>query len=245
VRHVGLALIRAWAASDTALVRRLPVTTALLALAALACSDAQPADGAPAQPAALERIQPGPHDVAVIDLGELGAIRIELLPELAPRSVESFASLAEQGYYDGTTFHRVIPGFMIQGGDALSKNNDPRDDGRGNDHKVPDEFSDYPHLRGTVSLANSGSRNSSGSQFFIVHEDQRGLDGSYTVFGRVVSGIETVDAVTRLEIDKYGRFGPRDRPYPKSAVMRSVRIERASASPAGAVNPAPATAAAR
>jgi cyclophilin family peptidyl-prolyl cis-trans isomerase len=186
----------------------------------------------PATPAALARIEQAPHDLAVIDLGELGTLRIELLPELAPLTVARFIELAEQGFYDGTTFHRVIPGFMIQGGDPLTKNVDPRDDGNGNSgQRLPDEFTDYPHLRGTVSMANSGRSNTSDSQFFVVQQDNRELDGDYTVFGRVVDGIETVDAVTQLEIDVYGRFGPRDRPYPKKAAVQSLRIERAAPRP--------------
>jgi peptidyl-prolyl cis-trans isomerase B (cyclophilin B) len=178
---------------------------------------------------ALLHISSKPHDVAVLDLGDLGLIRIELLPELAPKSVSYFTSLAERGFYDGTTFHRVIPGFMIQGGDPLSKNRDPRDDGRGNSgERLPDEFSDYPQQRGTVSLANSGAPNSSVCQFFIVQQDARSLDSAYTVIGRVVDGMQTVDAVTRLPIDLYGRYGPPNRPYPESAVIRSVHIERAA-----------------
>ncbi len=202
----------------------------------VACDGADPEIAQPTaraeSPSALARIGDGPHDAALLDLGELGSVRIELLRELAPRSVESFVALAEQGFFDGTSFHRVIPGFMIQGGDPLTKNIDPRDDGTGNPgHKLPDEFSDYPHVRGTVSLANSGSKNSGGSQFFIMQQERRELDGAYSVFGRVVEGIETVDAVTQLPIDVYGRYGPRDRPYPKSAVVRSVRIERAAPRP--------------
>jgi cyclophilin family peptidyl-prolyl cis-trans isomerase len=179
--------------------------------------------------AALARISTGAHDTAVLDLGDLGTIRIELLPELAPKTVAHFVSLAERGVYDGTYFHRVIPGFMIQGGDPLTKNRDPRDDGTGKTtDRVPDEFGAYPHLRGTVSLANSGAPQSGGCQFFIVQQDSRQLDGSYSTFGRVSQGMETVDAITRLEIDRYGRYGPPDRPYPKDAVIHSVHIERAT-----------------
>ena len=211
--------------------RRIPLWIPLAL--ALACNaDAPPPQSA--QPSAQERIHAGPHDVAVLDLGELGSVRIELLPELAPKSVESFEQLAASGFYDGTTFHRVIPGFMIQGGDPLTKNKDPRDDGRGGpDYRLQDEFSDYPHVRGTVSLANSG-RHSSGSQFFIVQQDSPHLNGAYTVIGRVVSGMETVDAVAKLPIDLYGRYGPPDRPYPQSATLRSLRIERAGAGVADA-----------
>jgi peptidyl-prolyl cis-trans isomerase B (cyclophilin B) len=183
--------------------------------------------------AALDRISAGPHDTAVLDLGDLGTIRIELLPELAPKTVEHFVSLAESGFYDGTHFHRVIPGFMIQGGDPLTKNLDPRDDGTGKTtDPLPDEFSAYPHVRGTVSLANAGAPRSGGCQFFIVQQDARHLDGSYSTFGRVSTGMQTVDAITRMEIDRYGRYGPRDRPYPKDALIRSVKIERAADAPA-------------
>jgi cyclophilin family peptidyl-prolyl cis-trans isomerase len=206
--------------------------------AALGCGDRAPAT------AALElrsagAIGPGPRDVAVLDLGELGEIRIELLPEIAPATVAHFVKLAEERFYDGTYFHRVIPGFMIQGGDPLTRDLDPRNDGKGNAGAiVDDEFSDYAHLRGTVSMANSGHRRTASSQFFIVHQDTRDLDGHYTAFGRVVAGIEVVDAVSALAIDTYGRYGPPNRPYPVSAIIESVRIERA----ASGANPAVAAA---
>ena len=178
--------------------------------------------------AAADLVRAGSHEIAVLTLEELGTIRIELLPELAPETVAHFKKLVEEGLYDGTTFHRVIPGFMIQGGDPLTKNIDPRDDGRGGtDYDIADEFSAMPHTRGVVSLANQGRHNSAGSQFFIVHQDSPQLDRMFTVFARVVEGIEVVDAVTELEIDKYGRYGPRDRPYPKHARIASIRIEPA------------------
>jgi cyclophilin family peptidyl-prolyl cis-trans isomerase len=219
-------------------MRRPPLV--LIALAAvLACRpqlrDPHPAPDPAAAQAALDRISAGPHDTAVLDLGDLGTIRIELLPELAPQTVARFVSLAESGFYDGTHFHRVIPGFMIQGGDPLSKNLDPRDDGAGKTtESLPDEFSAYPQVRGTVSLANAGSPRSGGCQFFIVQQDARHLDGSYSTFGRVSDGMGTVDAITRMEIDRYGRYGPRDRPYPIDAVIRSLKIERAAGAPAPA-----------
>jgi peptidyl-prolyl cis-trans isomerase B (cyclophilin B) len=212
-----------------------------IALAALGCGDATgpPAqaetvsEAATAPSQALAQITAGPRDVAVLELGELGSVRIELLPEIAPQTVARFTELAERGFYDGTYFHRVIPGFMIQGGDPNTKNLDPRDDGRGNaGQRVPDEFSDYPHARGTVSMANTGYSNSSSSQFFIVHEDSLNLDERFTVFGRVVDGLETVDAITRLEIDEFGRYGPKNRPYPVNATIERLRIERAEAAAA-------------
>ena len=214
--------------------RRSSVVWVGLVALALACGDGKP-DAAEVPPEAgsgtdaLSKVGPGPHDTVVLDLGDLGTIRAELYPEIAPNSVAHFKSLVEQGFYDGTYFHRVIPEFMIQGGDPYTKNSDPRDDGRGgSDATVDDEFSDYPHRRGTLALANNGYRNSSDSQFFIVHKDAFELDGKYSVLGHVVEGIETVDAVTQLEIDKFGRYGPIDRPYPTSATIESARIEPAT-----------------
>ncbi|MDH3519124.1 MAG: peptidylprolyl isomerase [Myxococcales bacterium] len=211
-------------------MRRASALLLSLAVAALACDrDPRPAPDAMAPPALPHaRVAAGPHDVAVIDLGGLGTIRFELLPEIAPQTVANFVTLASQGFYDGTYFHRVIPGFMIQGGDPATKNADPRDDGEGGpQHSIPDEFTDYTHLRGSVSMANKGFPDSGGSQFFIVHQDAPHLDGHYSVFGRVIEGIEVVDAITQLEVDVYGRYGPRDRPYPVNATVQSIRIEEA------------------
>ncbi|MGH0030044.1 MAG: peptidylprolyl isomerase [Myxococcota bacterium] len=212
---------------------RTRLSAALALLLCLACyapppeptgSETEP----PAEPVSLAKIGDGPRDVAVLDMGALGTIRIELYPELAPQTVARFVELAEEGFYDGTYFHRVIPGFMIQGGDPHTKDLDPRNDGKGNSGvRLRDEFSDYPHLRGTVSMANTGFSGSSSCQFFIVHQDSRHLDGQYTVFGKVTQGIETVDAVTELELDTFGRYGPPNRPYPVNATVERLWIERA------------------
>jgi len=183
---------------------------------------------------AEDLIVDGPHPHAVIEIRDLGEIRIELLPEIAPQTVENFIKLAEEGFYAGILFHRVIPGFMIQAGDPLSRDPDPRRVGGGGPgFEIPDEFSDFPHTRGVVSMANKGNRNSGGSQFFIIHGDSPGLDGRFSVFGRVVEGIEVVDAITQVEIDIYGRYGPTDRPYPVPVVIDAVRIERANENIAG------------
>ena len=203
---------------------------ALALAAALGCAggDSEEAAREAAQPEDL--VAPGPHEAVVLEMADLGSIRIELLPEIAPATVAHFKKLVSEGFYDDTTFHRVIPGFMIQGGDPLTRNNDPRDDGRGGPgYAIADEFSAYPHVRGTVSMANTGSQGSGGSQFFIVHEDSPHLDGGFTVFGRVVDGLETVDAVTKLEIDKFGRYGPADRPYPHDARVERFRLETSAA----------------
>jgi cyclophilin family peptidyl-prolyl cis-trans isomerase len=168
----------------------------------------------------------GPHPVADLRVRDLGTIRIELLPEAAPKTVAQFQKLAGEGFYDGTTFHRVIPDFMIQGGCPNTRNADPRDDGKGGGEIfLEDEFTDLPHQRGAVSMANRGSLNSGGSQFFIVLGDAGYLDGKHAVFGRVIEGMQVVDAVAGLEIDKFGRYGPPDRPYPVSAVVESIRME--------------------
>jgi len=178
---------------------------------------------------AEDLIAEGPHDHAIIEIRDLGSIRIELLPEVAPLTVENFIKLAEERFYEGILFHRVIPGFIMQAGDPASRNPDPRlVGGGGPGYTIQDEFSDYPHTRGVVSMAHSSGRNSAGSQFFIVHGDSPGLDGQFSVFGRVVEGIEVVDAITELEIDTYGRYGPAERPHPVSVVIEAVRIERAS-----------------
>jgi cyclophilin family peptidyl-prolyl cis-trans isomerase len=212
-------------------MRRRVLPILLLTLACERGEEATPQAAAEAPPDAAAQVAalvlPGPHDVAVLDMGELGVIRIELLPELAPKTVARFSELADQGFYDGTYFHRVIPDFMLQGGDPNTKDLDPRNDGRGNaDTRIADEFSDYPHLRGTLAMANTGYSNSASSQFFIVHQDTRSLDGQYSAFGRVVSGIEVVDAIAALEIDSFGRYGPPNRPYPVNATIETLRIER-------------------
>ena len=175
------------------------------------------------------KLAPGPHPVAALRVKDLGTIRIELLPEAAPKTVAQFERLAGEGYYDGTTFHRVMPDFMIQGGCPNTRNADPRDDGNGGGwHALEDEFTDLPHRRGVVSVANRGSRNSGGTQFFIVQGDASHLDGRHTVFGRVIEGMLVVDAITKLEIDKFGRYGPPERPYPIPARVESIRIEGAA-----------------
>ena len=157
----------------------------------------------------------------------LGTIEIELMPELAPKSVQRIIELAGDGYYDGTTFHRVIPGFMIQGGDPNSRDHDPSNDGRGgSDTDLPDELSPAPFDRGVVALANRGRRNSNSSQFFIMQSSNSELNGQYTVVGRVASGIEVVDRIATATTDKVGRWGPKDRP------LENIQIQRAMVVPA-------------
>ena len=208
------------------------------ALAAAGCSEGPaPEASGPRSPVEFE----GSDEIAVLTMEGMGEIRIELLPEIAPGTVEVFTGLVEARKYDGTTFHRVIPGFMIQGGSPSTRKKDVRVHGRGGLAEFPDEYSDVTHARGVVALANKGRPNTAAGQFFIVHQDSPNLDGRYTIFGRVVSGLEVVDAITELEIDEYGRFGPENRPHPRDARIASIRMERAPANQAPAAEAAGAS----
>jgi len=167
-------------------------------------------------------------EVAVISVAGMGEMVVELLPSKAPKTVENFKKLVREGFYDGTTFHRVVPGFMIQGGDPNTKDRDPRNDGRGGPgYTIPGEFSDVKHVRGVVSMARRSSPNSGGSQFFVLVDDAPNLDGQYAAFGRVVSGIEVADKVVAVPRDEFGRHGPRDRPL--EDVHMTIRLEPAEA----------------
>lgn len=178
-----------------------------------------------------------PRDVAVLEIQGHGEIRIELLADVSPVTVANFVKLAGEGLYDGTLFHRVIPGFMVQGGDPNSKDDNRNNDGRGGPgYSIQDEFNELSFVRGIVAMARTNRPNSAGSQFFIVHEDSRHLDGSYAAFGHVVEGMDVVDAMTRVEIDKYGRHGPRDRPR-EDLVLAKLRIEPGIGTGPGAAEP--------
>jgi len=132
---------------------------------------------------------------------ELGEIVIEFYPDVAPNHVANWKKLARDGFFDGTTFHRVAPGFVIQGGDPNSRDIDPYNDGLGGPGWFVDqEFNDVPHERGIVSMARGEAINSAGSQFFICLDDLPRLDGLYTVFGRVIEGMDTVDAIVALPL---------------------------------------------
>ncbi|MBI5971425.1 MAG: peptidylprolyl isomerase [Deltaproteobacteria bacterium] len=135
---------------------------------------------------------------AVIET-KFGNIEVGFFPDAAPKHVENFVSLAKSGFYDGTIFHRVIPGFMIQGGDPLTKGADASRYGTGGPgHNVKAEFNTKQHKRGILSMARSQDPDSAGSQFFIVVKDSFFLDRQYTVFGTVVSGMDAVDKIVNL-----------------------------------------------
>ena len=138
-------------------------------------------------------------DVKAVIETSYGDIEIEFFPDIAPNHVKNFVDLAKEGFYDGTIFHRVIPGFMIQGGDPNTKGDDKGTYGMGGpEHNVAAEFSDKAHERGILSMARSANPDSAGSQFFVVVNDSRFLDNQYTVFGRVVDGMEAVDQIVAL-----------------------------------------------
>jgi len=158
--------------------------------------------------------------VAVLETGK-GKIILMFYPEKAPKSVANFKQLVSSGFYNGTRFHRCIPGFMIQGGDPkskdLAKSGEWGTGGNTKDGKevnVPAEFTDLKHTRGILSMARSSDPNSGSSQFFIMVQDTPALDGQYSAFGKVVKGLEVAD-----EIVKTGDAGNNGAVVPKEAIL--------------------------
>lgn len=152
------------------------------------------------------------YEITVSSNGEVwGKIVLELFPDVAPKHVHNFDSLVSTGFYDGCAFHRVIPGFMIQGGDPNTKNKPKNTWGMGDPSqaRVPAEFNKTSHKRGILSAARSQDPNSASSQFFICHADATFLDGQYTVYGQAISGMEIVDRVASAPRD------PKDNPNDK------------------------------
>ena len=141
------------------------------------------------------------NPIVTIQMKDGGVMKAELYPDIAPASVENFINLASKGFYNGLIFHRVIPGFMIQGGD-------PEGTGMGGPgYTIKGEFSangfrnDLKHTRGVLSMARAMDPNSAGSQFFIMHEDSPHLDGQYAAFGKLIEGIEVVDKIASVRTD--------------------------------------------
>jgi peptidyl-prolyl cis-trans isomerase B (cyclophilin B) len=185
-----------WAVTrDSAAMRSLMLCGVLLAIGLLTgCGgkvDVKPVASPPA---------PGPKAIIKTKFGD---IHLKLYPDVAPNHVENFIKLAKSGFYDGTIFHRVIPGFMIQGGDPNTKNSLRKDtygqggpkDEKGNPVLLKAEFSDIPHKRGIVSMARANEPDTAGSQFFIVVEQSPFLDGKYTAFGEVTKGLGVADKI--------------------------------------------------
>ena len=153
----------------------------------------------------------------VIDVQDYGTISLELDGDTAPITVQNFLDLAESGYYDGLTFHRIIDGFMIQGGQGGDA---PFIKGEFESNGVPNDIS---HVRGTISMARAQAPDSASSQFFIVHQDSQFLDGNYAGFGHVTEGMEVVDAICEkvapLAVDDNGTIAPDDQP-----VITAIRV---------------------
>ena len=156
--------------------------------------------------------------MVVIEMENGKKIKIELYPDKAPITVENFEKLVKEGFYNGLCFHRVISGFMIQGGDPLGNGTG------GSKNKIKGEFrsngvqNDIKHVRGVISMARSANPDSASSQFFIMHKDAPHLDGQYAAFGKVVEGIEVVDEIACVQTDF------RDKPTVPQ-VMKSVTLE--------------------
>ena len=149
-----------------------------------------------------EEIKAMQETVAVIHT-QLGDITLRFFPEAAPNHVNNFIELAKQGFYNKTTFHRVIPGFMIQGGDPHSKSSDRTRHGTGGPgYSLKAEFNDTPHKRGTLSMARSRNPDSAGSQFFICVANASYLDGKYTVFGEFTKGMDVADKIVSQPQDR-------------------------------------------
>ena len=157
-------------------------------------------------------------EVALIKTSE-GDMVLEFWSEVAPGHVENFKKLANKGFYDGTCFHRVIKGFMIQGGDPLTKDaaNQSRWGTGGPGYQIKAEFNDKPHMRGVLSMARSNDPNSAGSQFFICHGDPRFLDRQYTAFGKLIKGDDVLEKIATTPTQ------PGDRPV-KRVNVESVTI---------------------
>lgn len=161
---------------------------------------------------------PGSGDEVAVISTKFGDMVIEFYPDVAPNHVANFKKLAKSGFYDGCTFHRVIPNFMIQGGDPLSKDNDRSNDGKGGPgYSINAEFNARKHLRGTLSMARGQDPNSASSQFFICVASIPHLDGQYTIFGQVIKGLEVIDKIVNVPRDE------RDNPL-DPVVMTKVSI---------------------
>jgi peptidyl-prolyl cis-trans isomerase B (cyclophilin B) len=166
-------------------------------------------------------------EVAIIKTSK-GEMVLEFWPDVAPKTVENFKKLAKSGFYDGTSFHRIIAGFMAQGGDPLTK--DPAKEsayGTGDPgYKIPAEFNDRKHERGVVSMARSADPNSAGSQFFLMLGTAPHLDGQYTGFGKVIEGVDVLDKIEKVRVVP-NAMGEPSKPTER-VVVESIKIVPAS-----------------
>jgi peptidyl-prolyl cis-trans isomerase B (cyclophilin B) len=163
------------------------------------------------------------NEIAVIKTSH-GEITLAFWPEVAPKTVENFKTLARKGFYDGTAFHRIVKGFMVQGGDPLTK--DPKQESRWGTgdpgYKIKAEFSDKPHVRGVISMARSSDPHSAGSQFFICLADARFLDKQYTAFGQLIKGDDVLAKLGDTPTTR-GSGGENSRPVARVGV-ESIKI---------------------
>ena len=162
-------------------------------------STAKAAPKAPTAQAAAGQAGAAADEVAVMETTK-GRMVIEFWPTEAPATVSNFKKLARQGFFDGTGFHRIIKGFMIQGGDPNSKNPNASNLGTGGPgYTIADEFNSHAHVKGVLSMANTGTPNSAGSQFFIMHGTAPSLDGHYTAFGHLIAGMDVLDKIANSQ----------------------------------------------
>jgi cyclophilin family peptidyl-prolyl cis-trans isomerase len=219
-------MLRMWLTGALAITLTAGVANAAGDSTAAGAANAKPAASNPGKAAGMTA--EGGQQVAVLETAQ-GTIVIKFHEDAAPKTAANFKKLVKEAFYDGTYFHRVIPGFMIQGGDPNTKNADPADDGLGGPgYTVPAEIK-LKHMRGSVATARTGDsvnpkRDSSGSQFFIDVKDQPSLDaGGYTVFGEVISGMDVVDKIVNLANDPatlQGRMGAN--PQKKALIKKAV-----------------------
>ncbi len=171
----------------------------------------------------------GTDEVAVLETTK-GRMVLEFWEKEAPQTVANFKKLARQGFYDGTGFHRIIKGFMIQGGDPKSKNPKAPDLGTGDPgYKIKDEFSARKHVPGVISMANSGTPNSAGSQFFLMHGPASFLDGKYTAFGRVIEGMNVLNDIATTPVGPNQMMGGEQSKPLEWTTLKSVKITPRSA----------------
>ncbi len=196
--------------------RLFTVVFAMLASASVAFSQTAKTSDAPAKDAAATTA--ASQEVAIIST-TMGDMTIAFWPEVAPKTVANFKKLAREGFYDGTAFHRIIKGFMIQGGCPNSKKDAPGIPGTGDPgYKIKAEFNSRSHVRGVISMARSSDPNSAGSQFFICHGNAKFLDRQYTAFGQLIAGDDVLDKIADAPTVPGGRENstPRDRIEVKS-----------------------------
>ena len=205
------------------------LTPTLLCLCLFSCSqagekrDTVPEAGQIKPPPAVA--EPAGDPYAIIETTK-GEITIKLLPETAPETVANFIELAESGFYNRTSFHRVMKNLMIQGGDPLSRDNNPYNDGQGfGSRALPQEFSNIKFERGTVAMGRSAGGEDGGScQFFIVLKRASDWDGKYNVFGQVVEGIESAETISAVSLSKDSHPSMKNRPAGRQ-VIKKIRIE--------------------